>query len=167
MILSQLYVNKIQKLQEQKHLSDQMNNILTKSGGLNENNKKALRNLNAAIAVAKKPGYFTYHTAAIEIKEIEDNKVLNTLVRGIAKAGAELDQINSEIASASSRPQEKPMEMSLMSIGQWHDTYGKVTKVHEGMITQFEKNPKIYGGTSHHRSFKTVSSVMVKGLVTR
>ena len=201
MVLAQLYANKLVKLQEQKRLSDQMNTMLTKTGGLNENNKKALRNLNAAISVSKKPGYFSYHTASNEVKEIEDNRVLNTVARSISKAGAELDQINLEIISVSSRPHEKPMEVSLMSIGQWHDTYGKATGVHEGMITQFEKviytkqqilffshlsskcnqylpifpceiydivqNPRIYGGTAHHRSFKTLSSVMKKGLVTR
>ena len=139
MVLAQLYANKLVKLQEQKRLSDQMNTMLTKTGGLNENNKKALRNLNAAISVSKKPGYFSYHTASNEVKEIEDNRVLNTVARSISKAGAELDQINLEIISVSSRPHEKPMEVSLMSIGQWHDTYGKATGVHEGMITQFEK----------------------------
>jgi hypothetical protein len=78
--LSVLYTKKLQKLQEQKKFSDQMNIILTKKGGLNENNKQAQRNLNMAIAVSKKPGYFHYHAAADDIQEIEHNKVLATLV---------------------------------------------------------------------------------------
>jgi hypothetical protein len=78
--LSVLYTKKIQKLQEQKNFSDQMHMLLTKKGGLNENNKQAQRNLNMAIAVSKKPGYFHYHAAADDIQEIEHNKVLATLV---------------------------------------------------------------------------------------
>mmetsp|Transcript_5370 Transcript_5370/g.5503 ORF Transcript_5370/g.5503 Transcript_5370/m.5503 type:complete len:180 (+) Transcript_5370:126-665(+) len=166
--LSVLYTKKIQKLQEQKNFSDQMHMLLTKKGGLNENNKQAQRNLNMAIAVSKKPGYFHYHAAADDIQEIEHNKVLATLARSIAKCNGEIDQINEEIIHASSKPIEKMSEVSLMSIGQWHETYGKASRASvEGMITQFDKSTKIYGGTAHHRSFKTVSSVMKKGRITR
>lgn len=105
--LANLYSRKLQKLQEQKTHSDQMHTLLTKTGGLNDNNKQTRKNLNLAIAVAKKPGYFNYHTAPSEIQEIEHNKVLTTLARSIAKCTGEIDQLNEEIAQASSKPLEK------------------------------------------------------------
>lgn len=54
--LDKLYELKLQKIKEQKDLSDRMNEILTKHGGLNENSKLTRKSLQAAIAVAKQPG---------------------------------------------------------------------------------------------------------------
>lgn len=59
--LDQLYELKFQKIKEQKALSDRMHDVLSKSGGLNESSKMALKNLQAAIAVSKRPGYFEYY----------------------------------------------------------------------------------------------------------
>lgn len=38
-----------------------------------------------------------------------------------------------------SKPHEKPIDKNMMSIKQWHDTYGTAKKSRVGMITQFEK----------------------------
>lgn len=59
--LDQLYAVKFQKIKEQKALSDRMSDLLSKSGGLNESSKMALKNLQAAITVSKRPGYFEYY----------------------------------------------------------------------------------------------------------
>jgi hypothetical protein len=56
------------QLKEQKLLSDQMNELLTKNGGLNEGSKLVVKNLNAAIAVSKRPGYFHYYSPPDELK---------------------------------------------------------------------------------------------------
>ena len=79
-----LMSQKIQKLQEQKILSDQMHTLLNKSGGLLEGNKLARKSLQAAIAVSKQPGYFHYYTPTNEVLEIENNKILNALARKIS-----------------------------------------------------------------------------------
>ena len=64
--LEDLYRQKVQKLAEQKALSDKMNEILTKKGGLNESSLNAKRNLLAAIAVSTQAGckfslFLTYY----------------------------------------------------------------------------------------------------------
>ncbi len=59
--LDHLYTMKFQKIKEQKALSDRMHDMLSKSGGLNESSKMALKNLQAAITVSKRPGYFDYY----------------------------------------------------------------------------------------------------------
>jgi len=41
------------------------------------------KNLQAAIAVSKMPGYFEYYHTPEELKKIEEKKVLNTLAKNI------------------------------------------------------------------------------------
>jgi hypothetical protein len=187
--LDKLYELKIQKIKEQKELSDAMNETLTKHGGLNENSKMTRKSLQAAIAVAKQPGlfrmshfdaltclpvvrhfvgYFDYYRPTDEVKDIEEGKVLNQYARKIAKVHAELEQINSEIDKAK-RPPQTVTEIPLSSLGQWFDVYGrpKPNPAVEDMLTTFSPSPKIYGGTAHHRSFKTQASIMRSGRITR
>jgi hypothetical protein len=98
-VLDQMYATRLLKLEEQKALSTRMNGLLTKPKGLNDSMKLTVKNLQAAIAVAKQPGYFEYYVAPDDLKNIEDNKVLNSLARGIQKLHMELEQINTEIAT--------------------------------------------------------------------
>lgn len=51
--VAKLYELKLAKLKEQKLLSDRMNDLLTRSGGLNDSNKMTRKNLAAAISVSK------------------------------------------------------------------------------------------------------------------
>jgi hypothetical protein len=81
--LDRLYELKLQKLKEQKVVSDQMNDILSRQGGLNDMSKYTCKNLQAAIAVSKMPGYFEYYHIPEELKKIEEKKVLNTLAKNI------------------------------------------------------------------------------------
>ena len=92
--LDQLYKLKFQKLREQQNVSKKMFDILNKSGGLIENSKVTLKNLNAAIATSKQPGYFDYHVAPDDVKRVEERKVLNGLAREVQKLHAELEHIN-------------------------------------------------------------------------
>ena len=54
--VSKLYDLKLQKLKEQKILSERMNDTLTRSGGLNESSHMTRKSLAAAIAVSRQPG---------------------------------------------------------------------------------------------------------------
>lgn len=113
-------------------------------------------------------GYFDYYKASDEVKDVEDGKVLNQYARSIAKVHAELEQINSEIEK-SKRPPATIPEISLTTLGQWFDIYGrpKANDAVDDMLTTFTPSPKIYGGTAHHRSFKTQATTMRKGRLTR
>ncbi len=168
--LEQLYAAKMRKLKEQKAFSDQMNDLLSKSGGLNDSSKIAMKNLHAAIAVSKKPGYFEYYAASDDIKQTEEKKVLNSLARSVQKTHKELEQLNDEIALAESHIAKPQIDgPNITSLSQWFDTYGRpsLTEEKKDRMTSFATNSKIYGGTEHYKSFKTVSTVMTKGRLTR
>jgi hypothetical protein len=168
--LAQLTTMKLQKLEEQKKLADEMNGILRKH--LIEESKLATKNLKAAIAASKSPGFFEYHQSSEEVKKMESEKVMATYSRSISKVHNEIVGINNEIALAtSSSPggKQAPNEVSMSSFNQWFDTYGR-PKDNDGkkdMFSNFAPAPKIYGGTSHHRSFKSSASIMTKGKMTR
>lgn len=173
--LTALYNAKIQKLEEEKALADKMNDILTRRGGLNDGSKASRKNLKAAIAVANQPGYFEYYVPSQEIKDVEESKVLNSLVKSLEKVHRELNQINDDI-SHHHVPRDGLMgqapqtpEAGLTSLSHWFDTYGrpKNETLLDEMKTTFQSSPKIYGGTNHHRSFKSQSSPMKVGRVTK
>lgn len=173
--LDQLYAAKLRKLEEQKKISDEMNDILSKVGGLNESSRLSMKNLNAAIAVSKKPGYFDYYVASDDIKRTEEKRVLNGLARSVQKVHKELEQLNEEIRQAEHSAQAARMQAtlsstpSISSLDQWFDTYGRVTMTDEkkDRMTSFVPDSKVYGGAGKYKSFKSSSSVMVKGRLTR
>lgn len=168
--LDQLYAARLQKLEEQKALSTRMNDILTKSKGLNESARLTLKNLQAAIAVARQPGYFEYYTTPDDLKQVEEHKVLNNLARSIQKIHQELEQINAEIHTMEmKRSQPKPSDIPLTSLNQWFDMYGGKPKDvnNKEQITQFHPVARVYGGTGHHRAFKSQASAMKVGRITR
>lgn len=168
-LLEDLYRQKLAKLAEQKTLSDRMNEILCRKGGMNDCSNMKKRNLLAAIAVSNQAGYFEYYKTPREVKEVEDQKILNTLARSIQKVHGEIVRISEEIQQIeASVPKKTVMEVPLSSLNQWFDVYGhpKATEVKD-MLTSFSANPKIYGGTNHHKSFKTLSSLMKSGHLTR
>lgn len=170
--LNQLYEQKFAKLKEQKAVSDKMKNILSNPDGLIDSSFKARKSLKAAIAVSRQPGYFEYYTPPPEVEAYEQDKVLNQLARQVQKVHRELEEINSEIATLenankdanTTTPNGGPTTLS-----QWFDVYGKPkhAEAQEDLLTTFHSSPKIYGGTSHHRAFKSQSSNMKKGRLTR
>ena len=40
-------------------------------------------------------------------------------------------------------------------------------KKDDKLLTTFVASPKIFGGTDHHKSFKSVATIMKKGTLTR
>jgi len=168
-VLDQMYATRLLKLEEQKALSTRMNDLLTKPKGLNDSMKLTVKNLQAAIAVAKQPGYFEYYATPDDLKHVEDNKVLNSLARAIQKLHLELEQINAEIATLEAkRPAPKMNDIPLDSLSQWFDMYGRPKDANnKEQISQFVPSSRVYGGTSHHRAFKTQSATMKTGRITR
>lgn len=90
------------------------------------------------------------------------------MAKNISKIHKELEQINEEINQTTSQMQPKPIDVpQVNSLNQWFDIYGRpqLTEEKRDMMTKFEKDSKIYGGTTHYKSFKTTSTIMVKGRV--
>lgn len=169
MSIDHLYNQKLQKLKEQKNLSDQMNELLTKSGGFNDSQRMTIKSINAAIAVAKQPGYFEYYETPHTIKTAEQNNVLNNIVKNIEKVSRELDDINNEITQHNNKTKNDNVVPTVASLDQWFQIYGKpkMSEDQKELLTTFGPNSKIYGGTKQYKSFKTSANIMKKGRLTR
>ncbi|GMI26565.1 hypothetical protein TeGR_g11946 [Tetraparma gracilis] len=155
-----------QLLASQAQVSDQANAILTKKGGLNESSRMVRKNLQAAIAVAQQPGFFEYYQVNDECKSAEKQNELKKLTQNIKRFQKEIDQVNSEIA-ANQPKKSVPLAPNVSSFQQWFSQYGTPKPSPHGILTQIQDDPKIYGGTSHHAGFRTLSKQMRKGRCTR
>jgi len=166
--LQALYSQKVSKIAEQKALSDKMIEILH---SLNDSSKLTRKSLLAAIAVSKQPGYFEYYTPPEEVKNAEEGKTLNKLARQVSKVHGEIEALNAEIAQTSAKPPAKVNDIPLSGLSQWFELYGRPNENNHAatkdLLTAFVPSPKIYGGTSHHRSFKSTATIMRTGTLTR
>lgn len=168
--LEQLYNAKFQKIKQQQTVSKKMHDLLSKQGGLNDNSTLKMKNLQAAIAVSKQPGYFEYYHSSDDVKHVEEKKVLSYLAREIAKYNAELEQLNSEIEQAEHQNKLQHKEPPAVNdLRQWFELYGRPTMTEEKRerLTGFTKSSRMYGGNKHFNSFKSASTIMIKGKVTR
>jgi hypothetical protein len=171
--LDALYGAKLAKLNEQKKLSDQMAEMLKTH--LVPSSKMACKNMKAAIAVSKKPGVFEYYQPTEDVKNIERNKSLNGLAKRISTVNNELAAMTEEIAAAEAAKTaaaKKGMGVPGESMGLdgWFEQYGRPTPAEDAqkdLLSTFEPARKIYGGTSHHKSFKSSASIMKRGTLTR
>jgi len=164
--LAALTQQKLVKLEQQREVSLKMNGLLNKE--LIVGSEMCTKNLKAAIAVSRQAGYFQYYSPSPACKEAEESKVLNQYARTIAKLHNELTQIDAEIALATAElSKPKMVEQPISSLSAWFDTYGKPALNQPELLSTFSPAPKIYGGTNHHRSFKTSSSILKKGRLTR
>lgn len=82
-------------------------------------------------------------------------------MKKLNRLGGEIAQLDAE--SQNIEAMRKPLTMSsgpeLTSLAQWNARYGTVEKpVPSGFYSGFNDAPKIYGGTEHHRAFKSECS---------
>ena len=107
---------------------------------------------------------------------------------------APIDPLLPHMRSQAARPKLVLQEVPLSSLSQWFEVYGKKepkmivsspspcvltlpfspgkpkedgVMLLKDMLSTFQPNHKIYGGTNHHKSFKTQSANMKSGHLTR
>lgn len=181
-ILINLYDQKIKKIHEQKQLSDQMKVTLKT---LNESSRLTRKNLVSAITVSSQAGYFDYYQPPEDVKKAENDKVLNQLAKRIQSAHLEIERINNEISAmeiASADMNKKNVLQEPRDLNQWYalnsfdkpvidfniTTSSSRSRSSTGdTLTSFEASRKIFGGTKHHRSFKSSATIMKLGRLTR
>ena len=88
---------KLRTLEQQRAQSDDLNALLTREGGLNESQYMTCKNLKAAVAVSKQPGFFEYHKHSAEVQRAYDRKTCNQMVKKIARTQQDLDAIEEDI----------------------------------------------------------------------
>ena len=180
MDVAALYNQKLVKLEEQRELSSQMNGLLKTH--LINGSQLACKNLTAAISASKSPGNFAYYIPSDDVKGIEGQQILKGMARRIGSVHNELLAIDNEISLAKAKGTksagtEEPFPGSLAA---WQAKYStdfnavlydkyaiKPPQPQLGLVSSFRPNSKIFGGTGHHKSFKTSSMQLIKGRCTR
>ena len=156
---------KLRTLEQQRAQSDDLNALLTREGGLNESQYMTCKNLKAAVAVSKQPGFFEYHKHSAEVQRAYDRKTCNQMVKKIARTQQDLDAIEEDIC-AREAARLKSLELrdpTLTSFDQWFQQFGRPQNMPQRFYSTFDDNKKIYGGTHHHRAFRSNARTMKLG----
>lgn len=141
-------------------------------GGFNEVSRKTCKNLEAAITASKQPGYFVYYEQPDETKSsIRDGEV-QRLQEQVNQLQKQIDQLSDKIdhtasaanGSSAATAAESP---NVQSLKQWLNTYGSPVQTASDRYTSFTPDRKVYGGTAHYSAFKSQSSTMKKGRLTK
>lgn len=171
---------KLTLLEEQKLASDRLHNLLTVRGdgnsnddGCIENSRKLMKNLDAAIVSSKQPGYFSYHEGSMLVKNVERRDELGLLAGKIQSLGKELDDVNQSMLELERQHQDRMLNSEppkLGSLDQWFATYGKAESgivSTQGLTSELHPSKKVYGGTKHHRAFKSRAVAFKQGQLTK
>jgi hypothetical protein len=183
--LDKLSAHKAVLLGEQSAVAGEMNRLLTVKGedttdglgdGALENSKKATKNLTAAIVQSKQPGYFEYHRRSRRVRDMEKRQELKKLTARIARIGDRLAAVNAELdAAEQERLQLSPSSAvvdvpSVSGLKEWFGRYGEPSKEmreRKDLASTLVPNTKVYGGTSHHRAFRSVAITLKRGTLVR
>jgi hypothetical protein len=183
--LEKLSAQKAVLLGEQSAVSGEMHRLLTIKGedatdglgdGALENSKKATKNLTAAIVQSKQPGYFEYHHRSRRVKDMEKRQELKKLTARIARIGDQLAAVTAELDAAEHERQQLSRSMSVVEatpvsgLKEWFGRYGEPSKEMRGrkdLASTLVPNTKVYGGTSHHRAFRSVAVTLKRGTLVR
>ena len=124
--MGDLTAAKLRKLEEQKEQSDRLNDILCRDGGLIDSQHQTCKNLVAAVAVSKQPGFFEYYQHNDQVRRVYETNECGALVKRIARTQKELDVIEGEIKHRETTRAEaaQPLQSSLSGLDQWFQQRG-------------------------------------------
>lgn len=108
------------------------------------------------------------------MREIEQTQRFKVLTAKIGSFEKELEVINDNInkifAARKKRNEEKEITDYEGGLKGWFAQYGrpeKETSHVKGVLSEFVKSPKVYGGTKHHQAFSSLAVTLKKGRLTR
>lgn len=154
-------------------------------GGFNEASRKTCKNLEAAITASKRPGYFAYYEQPDHLTAVVRSGEVERLQAQAVQLQKQIDQLSDKIEALHSAATANTASSSPSSGGgsptfgaaapnvhnlkQWFATYGapKQADTSADAYTNFTPNKKVYGGTTHYSAFRSQSSTMKKGRLTR
>jgi hypothetical protein len=156
----ELLKKKQEMLRRQKDLAVRINGRLVgeKNGvGLNEVARRTCKNLNAAVAAAKRPGYFDYYKPPEEIQQQVAKQELQTMLRKLEVMDVGLkeldDSLDEELAKKKASLEARSVP-EVKSLKEWFASYGAPQRPEgqgPGWRTELAPSKYIYGGTAHHR----------------
>ena len=170
-----LVAKKQEVLRRQRRMALRANAKLTQGGScaLNEVARMTCKNTEAAITASRRPGVFAYYSPPQEVGDAVAKGELQTTLKKMMRIQGELEEVDSEYSAAMAKKQatlssSKPPEPK--SLKDWFSHYGR-PQAPEGPSPGWKsatgKSKKVYGGTSHHRAFRTQVVLMKPGRLTR
>ncbi|GBG34932.1 Hypothetical Protein FCC1311_111552 [Hondaea fermentalgiana] len=165
-------------LAEQAAVAREFNHWLTAKSddpnedGALENSRKTTKNLEAAIAQSRNPGYFQYHRRSRRVRRMEKGNELAKLAARISRLEDQLRAVTAQIETLHEERRNailtaKPPPVS--GFQDWFRQFGEPSeemKSRKGLASEFVPNNKVYGGTPHHRAFRSVAVTLKKGRAT-
>ncbi|KAK1947964.1 hypothetical protein P3T76_000254 [Phytophthora citrophthora] len=138
-------------------------------GGFNEASRKTCKNLEAAITASKRPGYFAYYEQPERLKNVLRSGEVQRLQEQIIHLQKQIDQLTEKIEkSAEGQDAVAHTGTTVTSLKQWLATYGTPKQQSTSdLFTVFAPDKKVYGGTTHYSAFRSQSSTMKKGRLTK
>lgn len=176
-----LLVRKQALLEEQAAVARRFNVLLTcksedgnnDGDGAIENSKKTMKNLEAAIVQSRQPGAFKFHAKSRMVDEMEKSGVLGKLARDINRLEDLIVNVTGELKKMDDARQTALEAKTLPAVSgfkDWFARYGHPSEASlqvPGMRSEMIPHPKVYGGTSHHKAFRSVAVNVKKGRLTR
>jgi hypothetical protein len=123
------------------------------------------KNLEAAIAQARNPGYWRYHVPPAEVSKIEAQKKVDAHIKAIAKVQADIDRVRSDMERAAERPTDGREPRKPESLRDWFREHGRPTPGYggAGYASELEPPTRVYGGTKHYPGFRSVARRLKPG----
>ncbi|KAF4035156.1 hypothetical protein GN244_ATG12929 [Phytophthora infestans] len=167
-LTQELVKKKIDLLEQQKAKSTKLNDLFDAPGGFNDVSRKTCKNLEAAITASKRPGYFSYYEQPEHAKNAVRSGEVQRLQEQILQLQKQIDQLTVKIEKSADGQDMGHTETTITSLKHWLATYGmpKQQSISD-LYTVFTPDRKVYGGTAHYSAFRSQSSTMKKGRLTK
>ncbi|RLN89311.1 hypothetical protein BBJ28_00019491 [Nothophytophthora sp. Chile5] len=136
-------------------------------GGFNETSRKACKNLEAAITASKRPGYFAYYEQPDNLKAVVRSGEVQRLQDQALHLQKQIDLLTEKIEKRDEGHVPTQSTSNINNLKQWMAIYGTPKQASSDLYTTFSPDKKVYGGTAHYSAFKSQSSTMKKGRLTK
>jgi hypothetical protein len=124
------------------------------------------KNLEAAIAQARIPGYWKTHVPSAEVAKLE-KAGLTADVAALAKVQEDIDRVSAEMRRAAERPARSDADTAarVTTLKDWFRVNGKASSGYGGPGYASELDPptRVYGGTKHYPGFRSVAQRLRPG----
>jgi hypothetical protein len=167
----QLIEQKRTLLLQQKHVIDEMHVCLSDSKvGLLPHTERTVRNIRAAISVARTPGYFQYYKKPAEVERADKGNQLAEYSRAIQRHQNQIDAIDADIQQLlrDIKTATEAKAPPVASVGAWLTRNGhpsaSTTRNYGSSLVQ---SSHVYGGTKLHGGFKSRAVTLKLGVALR
>ena len=107
---------RLKKLDEQKELADKLHGLLAADDGMIASSTMTCKNLEVAVAVSKRPGFFEYYVPPDNVKAVVRTNELGNLTKRIGRVQKELEQVRESNCFVFAPPAREPHRRSELAL---------------------------------------------------